>query len=76
MHVLLSPPQVPQRMRIDRKQFNITSSERKPSVGRLRILTDLVFKSIIEEWDKIQTRRYIKVNSMTAGYKVISKTAG
>lgn len=45
MHVLLSPPPVPQRMRRDRKQF-ITSSERKPSVGRLRVLTDLFLKSI------------------------------
>lgn len=49
MHVLLSPPPVPQRMRRDRKQFIITSSERKPSVGRLRVLTDLFFK-------KYQTR--------------------
>lgn len=46
MHVLLSPPPVPQRMRRDRKQFIITSSERKPSVGRLRVLTDLFLKSI------------------------------
>lgn len=32
--------------------YIITSSERKPSVGRLRVLTDLFLKSIKLEWDK------------------------